>query len=179
MNTALVLVGAAKVVFGAVVAVIGIFTASRALSLALRIRRVEAQLERGNVALGVVEGGAILSLALLCQHAVVSTFTAMDYLYRGATLDAGMFGSFALYAAVHVGASLLLGALAIAAGVLFYGALTRGVDEVAEITNGNVAPAIAIAAMMVAIALLVAPGLTTLLDGMVPMPTFVDLEHGG
>ncbi len=171
------LVGALKVVFGLAVAVVGILVASRVLSRSLGVTRVEEALQKGNVSMGILEGGAILALALLCRPAVVSTFTALDYLWRGAEFQARIVLDFAFYAAIHVGASLLLGAGCIAAGVLLYGALTRRIDEIAEVQEGNVAPAIAIASMMVAIALLTAPGLEMMLGGLLPLPDFVDTEH--
>ncbi len=174
----LVALGAAQVLFGMLVAVLGILLASRVLSRSVGIRKAEPELQGGNVAMGVLEAGAILSLAILCRPAVVSTFTAMDYLWRGSTFDSQMLMDFGFYALLHVGASLVLGAASISAGILLYGALTRRVDELAEIRRGNVAPALAIAAMMLAIALMISPGLELALDGMIPLPDFVDQEHG-
>jgi hypothetical protein len=46
----------------------------------------------------------------------------------------------------------------------------EGVDEIAEIRKGNVAPAIVLAAVMVVLALMTAPGLENALEGLLPLP---------
>jgi uncharacterized membrane protein YjfL (UPF0719 family) len=64
-----------------------------------------------------------------------------------------------------------VGAAALAIGAFLFSRLTRGVDEIAQIRKGNVAPAIVLGTVMVVIALMVAPGLETALDGLLPLPT--------
>ena len=179
MSTTLLLIGLAKIGFGLIVAVVGILCASRLISFLLGLTNVELSLARGNLAIAILESGAVLALALLCRHSVSATFAAMDFLYQGADFSPSMLPAFLGYALMHVGSALGLGASGIAAGVVAYGALTRRVDELGEVVDGNAAPALIIAAIMVAIAMLIAPGLETLLDGLLPMPEFIDLEHGG
>ena len=179
MSSTILLIGIAKVVFGLIVAVVGILSASRLISVLLGLANVERSLARGNLAIAILESGAILSLALLCRHSVSATFVAMDFLYQGADFSPAMLPAFLGYALVHVGAALALGAVGVAIGVTAYGALTRRIDELQEASEGNPAPALIIAAIMVAIAILTAPGLETLLDGLLPMPEFIDVEHGG
>ncbi|MCO4763493.1 MAG: DUF350 domain-containing protein, partial [Myxococcales bacterium] len=58
----------------------------------------------------------------------------------------------------------------LAFGTGVFSRLTRGVDELQEIREGNVAPALVLAAVMVVLALLAAPGLQMALDGLLPLP---------
>ncbi|MRG96315.1 DUF350 domain-containing protein [Polyangium spumosum] len=81
-----------------------------------------------------------------------------------------MLSKFAFYGLSHVALSLAVGALAIAVGTFLFVRVTRGVDELAEIRKGNVAPALVLGAVMVVIALVAAPGLETALDGLLPLP---------
>ena len=177
MSTVLLLIGLAKIAFGLIVAVAGILLASRILSLAMGLPRVERSLARGNLAIAILESAAVISLALLCRHSVSATFAAMDFLYGGADFSPAMLPAFVGYALVHVGVALGLGAACVAGGVLAYAALTRHVDELGEVSQGNPAPALTVAATMIAIAMMTAPGLQTVLDGLLPMPDFIDLEH--
>lgn len=170
MNASLFLMGLAKVVYGLVVGALGIFLGSRALGRMLQWGETDAEQKKGNVAAAILKASGLLALGVLVQHAATATFDAMDLLYRGRELDGGMVGRFAFYGLAHVGFSMLVGACVLAAGAWIFGRLTRGVDEMAEVRGGNVAPALVLGAVMVVMALVTAPGLKTALDGLLPLP---------
>lgn len=171
MNASLFLIGIGKVIFGIVVGAAGVFSASRLLGRMVRWGDADAELKKGNVAAAVLEASALVAFGILVQHAVSSTFSAMDLMYRGQPPAPPMLLRFAVYGLVHAGISLLVGAGALAVGAWIFGRLTRGVDELAEVRRGNVAPALVLGAVMVVMALVTAPGLQTALDGMLPLPT--------
>jgi uncharacterized membrane protein YjfL (UPF0719 family) len=172
VSWSLLLLGLAKGVFGIIVGTVGIFFASRLLA---RLRRragpdTDEALKRGNVAEAVLEAAALLSFGIVGQHAVTSTFSAMDLLYRGQDLELHMLGRFALYGLVHVGVSLIAAVGALTIGTWVFGRLTRGVDELAEVAKGNIAPALVLGAVMIVMAWMIAPGLQSVLDGLLPLP---------
>lgn len=167
MHLSLLLIGVAKVVFGIVAGAAGIFCASRVLRRLMQRESVRA----GNVADAVLEAAALVSFGIVMQHAATATFSAMDLMYRGRELEASMLGRFALYALLHVGVSLFVATVALAAGTWLFGHLTRGVDELAEVRKGNVGPALVLAAVMIVMALMTSPGLQSVLDGLLPLPT--------
>lgn len=171
MNLVLFLTGLAKVVFGIGVGALGIFIASRILNRLLRTGEADAEQKKGNVAAGVLYASSLVALGLLVQHAVSATFAAMDLMYRGGDITGPMLTSFGIYALVHVTFSLAVGASVIALGTAIFAKLTRGIDEIAEVKKGNVAPALVLGAVMVVMALMTAPGLQTALDGLLPLPT--------
>jgi uncharacterized membrane protein YjfL (UPF0719 family) len=170
MTPSLALIGIGKVLFGILVGAAGIFCASRLLRRILRWSDGDAELQRGNVAAAALEGSALLAFGLLVQHAVSSTFSAMDLMYRGQPIAAPMLLRFGVYGLVHAGVSLLVGTGALAIGAWVFVRLTRGVDEIAEVRKGNLAPALVLGAVMVVMALVTAPGLQTALDGLLPLP---------
>jgi uncharacterized membrane protein YjfL (UPF0719 family) len=174
MNATLFSIGLAMIVFGIVVAAVGIVSASRLLAWLLRLPELAVELKKGNTAVGVVYAGATLALGILVQHTVSSTFAAMDFLQQGGGVDPALIGSLAVYATLHVVLSLVVGAAALAFGGWLFTVLTRGLDEIAEIRRGNVAPAILLAAVLVVMALMTAPGLETALDGLLPLPELPD-----
>lgn len=172
MNGSLLLVGLAKVLFGVVVGAVGIFLGLRLVRLLTRQRDAdaEAQLGRGNLALGIFEAACLLSLGILVQHAVQATFDAMDLLHRDHAFTGKAFMHFCFYGTIHVGVSLLVGAIVIALGTGLFTWLTRGVDEMAEVRKGNAAPALVLASVIIVLALVTAPGLRSTLDGLLPIP---------
>jgi uncharacterized membrane protein YjfL (UPF0719 family) len=179
MNLSLLLVGLAKAAFGIVVGAVGIFVASRALHRLIGSGSTDTGQREGNVAIGVLKAGSLVALGILLQHAVSATFDAMDLLYRDADLTAKALGRLGTYAALHVGLSIVVSAVVLALGTWLFMHLTRGVDEMKEIRGGNIAPAVVLAAVMVVLAMMTAPGLQMALDGLLPLPTLARDQVAG
>lgn len=171
MNLVLFLTGVAKVVFGVVVGALGIFLASRVLNRLLRSGEADEEQKKGNVAAGVLYASSLVALGLLVQNAATATFSAMDLMYRGSAITGAIVLRFCIYGLVHVTFSLAVGAAVIAIGTVLFAKLTRGIDEIAEVRKGNVAPALVLGAVMIVMAMMAAPGLQTALDGLLPLPT--------
>ena len=170
MHTTLFFLGLAMVAFGIVVGAAGILFASRLLAWLLRLPQPSVELRNGNTAVAITYAGATLALGILARNCVGSTFAAMDFLQEDHPFDAALAAQVALYGAVHVVLSLIVGAAALALGGWLFTALTRGLDEIGEIRKGNVAPAIVLAAFLVVMALMAGPGLETALEGLLPLP---------
>jgi len=170
MNTALFLIGVAKLGFGVLVAAFGIFFGLRVIHRLLKQEGADQALAAGNAALGVMQASCLVSLGLLVQPAVQASFDAMDLLYRGQRLAPAMFARFAMYGLLHVGTALIVGAVVITIGIRIFVRLTSEVDELAEIRKGNIAPALALAAVIVVMSLLASPGVRSILDGLLPLP---------
>lgn len=170
MNTTLFLIGVLKLAFGVLIAAFGIFFGLRVIHRLLKQEGADRALAEGNSALGLMQASCLVSLGLLVQPAVQASFDAIDLLYRGQKFAPAMLARFAMYALLHVGTALVVGALVIAIGIRIFVRLTREVDELAEIRKGNIAPALSLAAVIVVMSLLAAPGLRSILDGLLPLP---------
>ena len=79
MNSSLFFVGIGKVLFGIVVGALGIFFASRALGKLLRWGNVDAEIQGGNVAAGVLKASGLIALGILVQHAITATFSRSPF----------------------------------------------------------------------------------------------------
>lgn len=169
MNLLLVAVGLTKVVFGGLVAALGIRFAFRGLNRLLDTDPTP-DLQKGNVAAGIVHAASLLALGLLVQNAVSATFDAVDLTVRDPQPHVLLWLRLGFFAVLHVGVSLLVGSGVLALGVLLFDKMTPGLDELAEVRRGNVALALVLAAVLVVIALLTAPGLQATLNGLIPFP---------
>jgi len=169
MNLLLVAIGLSKVVFGGLVAALGIWLAFRGLNRLLGMDPT-VDLRHGNVAAGIVHAASLLALGLLVQNAVGATFDAVDLTFRGSSLQPLMLVRLTFFALTHVGVSLLVGTGVLALGMLLFDRITPGVDELAEVRRGNVALALVLAAILLVLALLTAPGLQATLNGLIPFP---------
>ncbi|HHH10801.1 MAG TPA: DUF350 domain-containing protein, partial [Sorangium sp.] len=157
MNTSMLIVGLAKMAFGILVGAGGILLAARGLHRWMGTAATDGEQQQGNVAVGVLKAGSLIALGVLLRHAVVATFDAMDLLYRDAAVSLSALGSLAIYSVLYVGLSMVVSATVLALGTWLFMRLTKGVDEMAEIRKGNVAPAVVMAAVMVVLALMTAP----------------------
>jgi uncharacterized membrane protein YjfL (UPF0719 family) len=169
MNLLLVAIGLSKVVFGGLVAALGIWLAFRGLNRLLGMDPT-VDLQKGNTAAGVVHAASLLALGLLVHNAVNATFDAVDLTFRVPSPQPVMLVRLTFFALMHVGLSLLVGTGVLALGMLLFDRITPGVDELAEVRRGNVALALVLAAILVVLALLTAPGLQAALNGLIPFP---------
>jgi uncharacterized membrane protein YjfL (UPF0719 family) len=170
MNLLLVTVGLSKVVFGGLVAALGIWFAFRGLNRLLGMDPT-ADLARGNPAAGIVHAASLLALGLLARDAVNATFDAVDLSLHQEPPGPLLLARLLLFAFTHVGVSLLVGTGVLALGVLLFDKITPGVEELVEVRRGNVALALVLAAILLVIALLTAPGLQAILNGLIPFPS--------
>jgi uncharacterized membrane protein YjfL (UPF0719 family) len=170
MNTTLFLIGVAKLAFGIAVAGFGVFFGLRVIHRLLGQPNGDRELAEGNVALGVLQAACLISLGLLVQPAVQASFDAIDLLYRGQRFAPAMLGRFAMFAFLHVGTALVVGAMIIVIAARIFTRLTGDVDELAEIKKGNIAPAFSLGAVIIVASLLGAPGLRSMLDALLPLP---------
>jgi uncharacterized membrane protein YjfL (UPF0719 family) len=169
MDLTLVTVGLIKVIFGGLVAALGIWIAFRGLNRLLGTNALE-DLQQGNTAAGIVHAASLLALGLLVQHAIQATSDAVDLTLRTPPLQPAMLARLALSAVLHVVLSLGVGTAVLALGVMLFDKMTPGLDELAEVRRGNVALALVLSAILVVIALLTAPGLQAALNGLIPFP---------
>jgi len=169
MDLALLLVGLIKVVFGGLVAALGIWFALRGLGRLLGANPVE-ELRQGNVAACIVHAASLVALGLLVQHAVQATSDAVDLTVQSPPIHLATVGRLVGAAILHVGLSLGVGVTVLGTGVLLFDRMTPGIDELAEVRKGNVAAALILSAILLVLALLTAPGLQAALNGLIPFP---------
>jgi uncharacterized membrane protein YjfL (UPF0719 family) len=107
------------------------------------------ELREGNAAVGVVLGAILISVAIIIRPALeVNT----------ASWDIGNTAAFArvlMVEAVQLAVGLVLAVLTLALALALFAALTRGIDEVAELRNGNLAMAGLLAGVVIGMGLLV------------------------
>ncbi|GHG65581.1 hypothetical protein GCM10012319_06840 [Comamonas sp. KCTC 72670] len=169
MDLTLLFVGLIKVVFGGLVAALGIWFALRGLSRILGANPA-AELRQGNVAACLVHAASLLALGLLVQHAVQATSDAVDLTVQNPPIHLAVVGKLLAVSVLHVGLSLGVGVTVLGTGVLLFDRMTPGIDELEEVRKGNVAAALILSAILLVLALLTAPGLQAALNGLIPFP---------
>lgn len=169
MNLTLLVSGLFKTLFGALVGALGVVLAWRAVHRMTGTDPV-VDLRARNTAAGVVYAATLVALGLLVRSAVQATFDAVDLLVAAPPVHPATLGRIGLYALLHVALSLAVGALVLLVGARLFDRMTPGLDEHAEVRAGNVSAALVLAAVLLVLALLTAPGLQAALDGLLPFP---------
>jgi hypothetical protein len=171
MNGAVLAAGAVKLFIGIGIGGLGVVLAYKLLSRVLE--RGEGPPLEDNAAIGVLHAASLISLGLLVRQVLAALFDTIDiFLLRGdfvKTLPRVL-----VLGGIHIGLALGLGAALLVLGVFLFNRLTPGVDEVAAVRAGKVAPALVLGAIIVTLALLAAPGLEELLAGLIPLPQLPD-----
>lgn len=173
MNALFFVVGLAKVLFGFVVAALGIVVAFKLLDRLLAAHADaghEKSLLRKNAAAGILHASSLLALGLLAQNALRATFDAIDLTIRAVPIPISSLLELFGFATGHVALTLLVGVAVLASGVWLFGRMTPGIDELNEVDRGNVAAALVLGAILIVLAMLTAPGLQATLEQLIPFP---------
>lgn len=122
-----------------------------------------------NPAAGIVHASGLVSLGLLVRQVLAALYDTIDlFLLRGEFLKT--LPRVLLLGGLHIGLALGLGGALLALGVALFNRLTPGIDEVAAVRAGKIAPALVLGAILITLALLAAPGLEAILSGLIPYP---------
>ena len=114
------------------------------------------ELRQGNPAVGIVLGAILISVALVLRPALaVETHT----------WDAGhqVYVQALLAEALQVAIGLVLAVLAIGLALLIFAALTRGLDEIAELKKGNLAVGGLLAGVVLGVGLMVSQAVSQIM----------------
>lgn len=106
------------------------------------------ELREGNAAIGIVLGAAIVAVAIVLKPALeinTSLWDAGQDLYIRVLLAQG----------VQLAIGLVLSAITLVLAVYLFAALTRGIDEMAELKRGNVSIAALLGGVLIGVGLLV------------------------
>jgi uncharacterized membrane protein YjfL (UPF0719 family) len=114
------------------------------------------ELRRGNAAVGLVLGAIIVAVAIVLRPALVVTTTTWD-------VGASLFFHTLLAEALQLAVGLVLAVVTLVLALYLFAALTRGIDEVAELKNGNLAIAGLLAGVVVGVGLMVSHGVAEIM----------------
>lgn len=126
------------------------------------------EIREGNTAIGLTLTAVVVGLAIILQPAVAGALPSVEGRF---TPDLGpqllpLYILVLMFVRAILG--LVLGIVSILFAVWLFLRLTRQVDEMAELKKGNMAVAAMLAGVIIAIALLMAPVVTSITDWLLP-----------
>ncbi len=143
--------GVLQLIVGLVLAIASIYIGLSVFGKFTKGIDEEEELKKGNVAVGILLAAVILSIANVVQSGVVGLTIALTAEPSIPALVGGIIQ-------VLVGIVLAVVAIYIAINVL--DKITKGIDEMAELKKGNVAVAILMAGVLLAVSFVVQAGVS-------------------
>lgn len=175
MNVSLLVAGTAELVFGVGAVAVALTISARSIRKLLKFPALSPQnpsesQEKVHTSVGLVYAASCLATAWIIRSAVSTPFEALQ-LMSSEGLGLIPLLKCAAYGAIHVLVATAVGIFCTIGGVVVFDRLTEGVEEVEAVKKGELAPACVLASVIIAIALVVSPGLDLLLQGTLPLPT--------
>ena len=174
MQVVAIVAGLAELVLSLALGVLTAYVGFRLLARMTRDLDEVAELRRNNAAAGVLLAALLLALALVVRQA---SYPAISALKTGLLHGLGVAGALKVLglAAAYVAVALAVAVVAIGIGVRLFLALTRDLDELAEIRANNLAVAIAQGAVVVVLGIFLAQGVGSLLSALIPYPAITEI----
>jgi uncharacterized membrane protein YjfL (UPF0719 family) len=133
----------------------------------------EFELRNNNIAVGIVSASFIVSLGIMMRGVLDPvTQTVFNLAHKFEQFGVSMQDVLSSLGVIvlQFGVALALSLATLTLGTRIYMRLNRHTDELEEIANNNVAVAIVVGAITVTLALMLAGGMETLLQTIVPTP---------
>ena len=170
-----IICGVVHLALSFVLALIATFGSFHIFDKLTRSIKEQEELKANNVAVAIVLSGMLLASALVLRSVMSPAISTLQtYLYQGMTTMAWL-------KLIGFLLGYILGALAATIATIWVGlrcfmALTRRIDEFAEVKGKNVAVAIVLATVLVIMGLFLADGLTSLMEAVVPFPAMPEIQ---
>jgi len=150
-------VGLVQLVIAIIFAVVALYIGFSVMGKITKDIDEEKELAKGNVAVGIIVAAVFVAIALVVQSGVSGLSVGIN--------KALSVGIFSLDGLTAIGVSLiqLVLGIALAVGAIYLALyildkLTKGIDEFAEIKKGNVAVALEMAGVIIAVAVIIQSG---------------------
>ncbi len=137
---------------------------------------MEAEIKKGNTAVGVLMAAILLSASMIVQKgmgAVVSMFRL--YISSPGESQLGL-GKLTLLCLGHLGISMLLAVITISVTLRLFGRLDKSLHAGKELQKGNLAVGILLSGVVLVAALYVGEGVSSISKAMVPQPSIGRIE---
>ena len=144
-------IGVLQLIVGLVLAIASIYIGLSVFGKFTKGIDEEEELKKGNVAVGILLAAVILSIANVVQSGVVGLTIALTAKPSLSALVGGI---------IQVIVGIVLAVIAIYIAINVLDKITKGIDEMAELKKGNVAIAIVMAGVLLAVSFVVQAGVS-------------------
>lgn len=178
MDLILLITGIVQIFLSLLIAVTLVYLSSKIFRKMITGINETEELKKNNVAVAILNGSIVLALIIVVKKSIESAITIFGNILRNP--DA-VLSSYIQSALIMLGHILLGGIIAftsIYAALQIFIWLTKDLDELKEIKESNTAVGILLGIIIVAMALLMQPGVDTILNSLIPFPPVSLIDIG-
>jgi uncharacterized membrane protein YjfL (UPF0719 family) len=178
MDIILLITGIVQVFLSLIIAVTLVYLASKIFRKLISGINETEELKRNNVAVAILNGSIVLALILVVKKSIESSVTIFGNTLRNPDT---VYSSYMQTGLIMIGHILLGGIVAFAAiytALQIFIRLTGDLDELKEIKESNTAVGILLGIIIVSMALLLQPGVDTILNSLIPFPPVSLIDIG-
>lgn len=178
MDFILLLTGIVQIAMSLLIGVLLIYLASKLLQkLISGIDEID-ELKKNNIAVAILNGSITFSLILVVKNSVESAITIFSNTLRDPKAEFISFLKTALIMLLHVLVAGIVAFTVISIALLIFVRLTKELDELGQIKKNNVAVSILLGIIIISMAMLLQPGIITVLDSLIPFPPVSLIDIG-
>lgn len=178
MDLILFISGLVQIALSLLIGVLFIYAASKLFRKMIKGINETDELKNNNIAVAILNGAIIIALILVVRNSIESAITIFGNSLRNPDAVISTYLQTALIMLLHIIIAGLVAFSAIYFAMHFFMWLTKDLDELAEIKNNNVAVSLLLGVIIISIALLLQPGITTILDSLIPYPPVSIIDIG-
>jgi uncharacterized membrane protein YjfL (UPF0719 family) len=178
MDLILLITGIVQLFISLIIAVTLVYLASKIFRKLISGINETEELKKNNVAVAILNGSIILALILVVKKSIESAITIFGNTLRNPDT---VFSDYLESGLIMIGHILLGGVIAFSAiyfALQIFIRLTEDLNELMEIKKNNIAVGILLGLIIVSMALLLQPGLDTILNSLIPFPPVSLIDIG-
>ena len=178
MDILLLITGIVQVVLSLLIAVTLIYLASKIFRKLISGINETEELKKNNVAVAILNGSIVLALILVVKKSIESSVTIFANTLRNPNSVLSSYFESALIMLGHIILGGIIAFTVIYIALQIFISLTKDLDELKEIKESNTAVGILLGIIIVSIALLLQPGVDTILNSLIPFPEVSLIDIG-
>ena len=177
MDILLLITGLVQILLSVILGIFFIYSASKVFQkLTKGINDVE-ELKGKNIAVGILNGSMAISIIIVVRNSIETAITIFSNTLRNPESEIIAYLKTALLMLGHIILAGIIAFGSIYLALRIFMKLTKELDELKEIKENNIAVSIFLSVIIISIALLLEPGLQTILNALIPFPpvSFIDV----
>lgn len=178
MNLILFITGMVQIALSLVAAVFLVYLTSKIFRKLIAGINENQELKRNNISVAILNGSIILALMLVVKKSIESSITIFGNTLRNPDAEFITFLQSGLIMIGHIVLGAIIAFFTIYIALQIFIWLTKDLDELKEIKENNIAVGILLGIIIVSIALLLQPGIVTVLDSLIPFPPVALIDVG-
>lgn len=170
MDFVLLISGLLQILLSLIIGVVFIYSVFKIFSKLTGSIKDSQELKNNNIAVALLDGSIIFSVIIMVKGSLESAVIVLGNTMRNPDATAGSYTEVAGIILGHIVLSGVFAFFSVYFALRFFMWLTKELDELQEIKNNNIAVGIVIGVVIIAMALLLQTGVSTLLDSLIPFP---------